>query len=262
MSPSTELQISRVNGLPIQGPEEILEKDDWRQRLFTELLRQQAQREGLLAQDDLCKEDGIISQAAADAIEALIAKHVVPTDPDDATCRRFHALQPARFAQGEQLDLRHILFAVTEGVDVNALRQRAEHLLIEVRAQSPDGPDAFADAARQWSNCPSGQEGGRLGWLQASDCAPEFAKSVFGHQQIGVMAQLVHSRFGFHVVHIVQRKEGRSPPYEEVQQAVAQTLRQQSFASTLRQYLMQLAESASLEGVDLTDLAPAIASAE
>lgn len=260
MRTTTDPLISRVNGLPIQSPDEVLEKDDWRQRLFTELLRQQAQREGLLSQEDTCKEDGIISQAAADAIEALIAKHVVAVEPDEATCRRFHAAQPARFAQGEQLDLRHILFAVTEGVDVNALRQRAEHLLIDLRAQSPKGPDAFADAARQWSNCPSAQEGGSLGWLQTTDCAPEFAKAVFGHQQMGVMAQLVHSRFGFHVVQILHRKEGRSPAFEEVQQAVAQTLRQQSFASALRRYLMELAETAHLEAVDLAELVPTVTS--
>lgn len=238
---------------------DLLNQEALRQRLFTEQLRQQAQKEGLLASNDTCGEDGIISQAAADAIEALIAKHVVPPEPDEDTCKRFYANQPHRFAADEQLALRHILFAVTEGVDVNALRQRAEHLLIELRAQDPQvSDDAFAQAAKQWSNCPSGQTGGDLGRLQASDCAPEFAKAVFGQQHMGIMAQLVHSRFGFHIVQILQRQEGRARSYEEVHQAVAQTLRQQAFATALRQYLMQLAEGSDLEGVDMDELFPAV----
>ena len=255
---SSAARLSRVNGHAIQAQGEVLEMDDWRQRLFTELLRQQAQREGLLDSADTCQEDGIISQAAADAIEALIAQHVQAAEPDELSCRRYHAQQPLQFSSGEALNLRHILFAVTEGVDVNALRQRAEQLLVALRAQAASEGDAFGDAARQWSNCPSGQEGGQLGWLTAKDCAPEFAKAVFGHKQTGVMAQLVPSRFGFHVLQIVQRRDGQTQAYEEVREAVAQKLRQQSFATALRQYVMALAETAVMDGVDLSALAPAL----
>src|SRR5256885_10638543 len=57
---------------------------------------------------------------------------------------------PARFAQGERVRLRHVLFAVTPGVDVRALTQRAEALLIELRC-ADDAGLRFAEAARQWS---------------------------------------------------------------------------------------------------------------
>jgi peptidyl-prolyl cis-trans isomerase C len=248
--------IARVNGHALHGPDELLDQDNWRQRLFTELLRQQAQAEGLLDAQDHCEEDGIVSQAAADAIETLIARHVLATDPDLDACRRYHASQPLLFSSGEQLSLRHILFAVTEGVDVNALRQRAENLLVQLRAASDPSDDGFAEAARLWSNCPSAQDGGALGWLGASDCAPEFAKALFGQQHIGVMPQLVPSRFGFHVVQVLQRKPGQAQAFDEVRQAVAQRLRQQSFATAMRQYLMGLAETADLQGVDLAELAP------
>jgi peptidyl-prolyl cis-trans isomerase C len=254
LSPPT---VARVNGQALHGIDEMLDQDNWRQRLFTELLRQQAQTEGLLAEEDRCEEDGVISQAAADAIEALIARHVRANEPDEEACRRYHAAQPLLFSSGEQLDLRHILFAVTEGVDVNALRQRAETLLVQLRATSDPTDGGFAEAARQWSNCPSAQEGGALGWLGTADCAPEFTKAVFGQQHIGVMPQLVPSRFGFHVVQVLQRKPGQAQPFEEVRQAVAQKLRQQSFATAMRQYLMGLAEAAVLQGVDLAELAPA-----
>src|SRR5690606_23445156 len=101
--------------------------------------------------------------------------------------------------QGERARLRHVLFAVTPGLDVRALRLRAEALLLELRC-ADDGGARFAEAARHWSNCPTGAQGGDLGWLTREDCAPEFAREVFGAQEVGVLARLVHSRFGLHVV--------------------------------------------------------------
>ena len=111
--------------------------------------------------------------------------------------------------------------------------------------------DRFAAAARELSNCPSGADDGALGWLTAADCAPEFAREVFGQATVGVLPRLVRSRFGLHVVEILAREAGSSPSFEEVRAAVAQSLRQQAFATALRQYLRLLAGQAHLDGVAL-----------
>jgi peptidyl-prolyl cis-trans isomerase C len=135
---------------------------------------------------------------------------------------------------------------------LNALRQRAQACLLDLRCR----PEAFAEQARTLSNCPSAQQGGELGWLKAEDCAPEFSREVFGRPEIGVLARLVTTRFGMHVVEVLARKSGEPLPFESVAPAVAQVLRQQAFANALRQYLQQLAGRARLEGVEL-DAAPA-----
>ena len=109
----------------------------------------------------------------------------------------------------------------------------------------------FTTAAKNLSNCPSGAEGGQLGWLTANDCAPEFARELFGRSEIGVLPQLVHSRFGLHIVAIDAREPGRLPAFEQVQAAVAQQMRQAHQISAVRQYLQTLAADARLEGVDL-----------
>ena len=72
---------------------------------------------------------------------------------------------PARYAAGERVRLRHILFAVTPGVDVVALRKRAEARCSTCAATTARPAIGFADAARALSNCPSGAEGGDLGWV-------------------------------------------------------------------------------------------------
>ena len=242
--------IARINDVALNAPHELLDEEALRQRACTELLRQAAQQAGLLSADDVPGALGAISTQASDAIEQLLDRELPIPDPSEEACRRYHEAHPAAHAHGERAQLRHVLFAVTPGVDVKQLRLRAEALLIDLRC-ADDGGAKFAEAAAQWSNCPSGQQGGDLGWLTRADCAPEFAREVFGSAEIGVLARLVHSRFGLHVVEVVAREAGQQPAFEDVRQAIALTLRQQAWVNALRQYLQLLAGAAVVEGVAL-----------
>ena len=248
--PVAVADIARINGVALNAPHELLDEEALRQRACTELLRQAAQQAGLLSADDVPGALGAISTEASDAIEQLLDRELPVPDPSEEACRRYHEAHPAAHARGERAQLRHVLFAVTPGVDVKQLRLRAEVLLIDLRC-ADDGGAKFAEAAAQWSNCPSGQQGGDLGWLTRADCAPEFAREVFGSSEIGVLARLVHSRFGLHVVEVVAREAGQQPAFEDVRQAIAVTLRQQAWVNALRQYLQLLAGAAVVEGVAL-----------
>ena len=81
--------------------------------------------------------------------------------------------------------------------------------------------------------------------------SPEFARELFARQEVGVLPRLVHSRFGLHVVEVLAREPGTVPSFEAVRTAVAQSLRQQSYVTALRQYLQLLAGEARIEGIDL-----------
>ncbi len=240
--------MAHVNDIEIATATEALDAEALRQRACTELLRQRAIELGLLADDDPTPREGAVSEAASAAIEALIARELAGPDPDEAACRRHYAANARHYAEGERLQLRHVLFAVTPGVDVGLLRQRAEGHLIRLRASDMA---AFNQAAKELSNCPSGVDGGRLGWLTAADCAPEFARELFGRSEIGVLPTLVHSRFGLHIVAVDAREPGRLPAFEQVREAVAQRMRQLHQISALRQYLQTLAADARLQGVEL-----------
>jgi peptidyl-prolyl cis-trans isomerase C len=246
-----------INGVALHAAGEALSPEELRQRACTELLRQAAQAAGLLAASDAPSADGVISEAAAGAIEALLENNVKVPEPSDDACRRHFAAHEAGYRTGERVRVRHILFAVTPGVDVAALRKRAEPIFLDVRCHDDrEGPggqggDRFAEAARKWSNCPSGAEGGDLDWLVAGDCAPEFARELFGHAEVGVLPRLVHTRFGLHIVEVLEREPGIAQPFESVRGAVAMALRQQSYVTALRQFLSLLAGQASIEGVEL-----------
>jgi len=248
---SSTAAVARINGAALHKPEESLSAEELRQRACTELLRQAAQAANLLAADDIATADGVISDAASAAIEALLEQNLALPEPSEDDCRRYYTAHQGRYRRGERVRVRHILFAVTPGVDVVALRKQAEPVFLDVRCHDGQAVDRFAAAARQWSNCPSGAEGGDLGWLVAEDCAPEFARELFGRIEIGVLPRLVHSRFGLHVVEVLEREAGIAQSFESVRGAVANALRQQAFVTALKQYLQLLAGQAVVEGVDL-----------
>jgi peptidyl-prolyl cis-trans isomerase C len=245
------MNMASINGVVLHGSGEALASEELRQRACTELLRQAAQRAGLLNAADAPTADGVISEAAASAIDALLERNLNLPEPSEEACRRHHGAHEGAYRTGERVRVRHILFAVTPGVDVAALRKRAEPIFLDVRCHDGQASNGFADAARKWSNCPSGEHGGDLGWLGAADCAPEFARELFGHVEVGVLPRLVHSRFGLHVVEVLEREPGVAQPFESVRGAVAMALRQQAYVTALRQYLRLLAGEAMVEGVEL-----------
>lgn len=243
--------IARINGVALHGAEEALAADELRQRACSELLRQAAQGQGLLPASDTPSADGVLSEDAASAIEALLAQSLAIPEPSEEACRRHHAAHQSSYSTGERVQVHHILFAVTQGVDVVALRNRAETTLLDVRCHDGSRVDGFANAAATLSNCPSGAQGGDLGWLTTEDCAPEFSRELFGHAEVGVLPRLVHSRFGLHVVEVLAREPGVEQAFEAVRGAVAMSLRQKTYVTALRQYLRLLAGEALIEGVDL-----------
>lgn len=241
----------RVGEVVLADDVASLTEAECRQRACLELLRQAAMEDGLLAADDPAPQEGVMTEAAAEAIDQWLAQNLRVPEPDEASCRRHHAAHASHYAVGERVQARHILFAVTPGVDVKALRLRAEQALLDARSD----PACFGELARTLSNCPSSAQGGDLGWLSAPDCAPEFARELFGQDEgtanVGVLPRLVHSRFGLHVVEVLSRDPGQQRAFEAVQEAVAQSLRQQVWVTALRQAMQLLAGRWTVEGIDL-----------
>src|SRR6266581_2792360 len=140
--------VACISGVALHAPHAAPAPEELRQRACTELLRQAAQRAGLLAADDAPSVDGVISEAAVSAIESLLDQVLSTPEPSEEACRRHYAAHEAAYRTGERVLTRHILFAVTPGVDVVALRKRAETTLLDVRCHDGKSSDSFVNAAR------------------------------------------------------------------------------------------------------------------
>ncbi|MBK9346857.1 MAG: peptidylprolyl isomerase [Burkholderiales bacterium] len=220
---------------------------------YAELLRQEAVKAGLLP-----RHKGLTAPELNDAerqiVETMVDGAVATPQPTEEECQRYFDANKAQFVVGQALHLRHILFAVTPGVNVQALATHAEKALLELlHKDAPTG--RFEQLAAELSNCPSSTQGGDLGWVGPDDCAPELARELFhqSHAQRGngVHTKLVHSRFGFHIIEVMGRRDGEQKSYADVRERIAAQLLLQSRSKALRQYMSLLVGQALVEGIEL-----------
>ena len=252
---SGQLQIvpASINGVALHEPGQALDADTLRERAWAELLRQRAVHLGRLPRVHVLVAPEL-GAAEQQAIEAMTDDEVRAPEPTDEECRRYYEANKPHFIVGQALHVRHILFAVTPGVNVHALTQRAEAALLDlVRKDVPAG--RFEQLAAELSNCPSSAQGGDLGWVSPEDCAPELANELFYQTDsrwgMGVHPRLVHTRFGLHIIEVLGRRKGTLPAYEEVATGIRQRLQHQSRATALRQYMRLLVGQARVEGIEL-----------
>jgi len=245
--------VARVNGVALHTADENLLNDELRERAYAELLRQEAVRQGLLADAAIDLAPVLGSQEQL-VIETMLDDAIETPEPTPEACERYFAANKSQFLVGQAMHVRHILFAVTPGVDVHALAQRAEVALLEL-SRKEVAANRFEELARELSNCPTGAQGGDLGWIAPNDCAPELANELFHQTNLmggqGVHPRLVHTRFGFHIVEVLGRKKGRLKTFVEVHERIKRQLTMQSRATAWRQYMMLLVGQAQLDNLEL-----------
>lgn len=224
--------MASINGVPLNGTTQT----DLRLAAVRELLLQRAAALGLL-----------VDANTDDAIERVLELEARTPEPTDAECRRYYDAHQTEFRSGDLVAARHILFGVTPGTPIDALRAKAEETLHALRKD----PERFEALAREFSNCPSGQQGGNIGQLTRGECVPEFDRALFEQETTGVLPRLVNTRYGFHIVAVDRRSAGRRLPYEIVHAQIAEHLTEHAGTKALMQYVRILAGRAVVEGVQL-----------
>lgn len=76
----------------------------------------------------------------------------------------------------------------------------AQELIERIRS----GED-FEALARKHSSCPSGKEGGKLGWFGKGQMVPPFEKACLAAKE-GEVVGPVKTQFGWHVIRLNGRK--------------------------------------------------------
>ena len=101
----------------------------------------------------------------------------------------------------DQVRVRHILIVPNEIIDDETARQRLEEALEKLR----DGED-FGELAKLLSDDPgSTNSGGDMGWTGPGTFVPEF-EEVVSKSEIGVVSEPFKSRFGWHILEVVDRR--------------------------------------------------------
>ncbi len=129
--------------------------------------------------------------------------------------RSFYDEYPENFTRPEQVHGRHILIGVpseADGATEESARGRIEAIAVRIL----EGED-FADVARAESDDPgSGERGGDLGFFRPGQMVPPFDSVAFALQP-GVLSDPVRTRFGYHLIEILEKQESGLVPFEEIE---------------------------------------------
>jgi peptidyl-prolyl cis-trans isomerase C len=149
------------------------------------------------------------------------------------------------FKQGERVRASHILVLVPEGSDAAAKEQaraKAADILKEVKA----GKD-FAELAKQYSQDPgSAPAGGDLGYFERGQMVGPFEEAAFSLMP-GATSELVESRFGFHIIKLVDKQAARTIPLEEVRERIESYLKDQKREEQMQAFVNDLRSKAKVE---------------
>ncbi len=79
--------------------------------------------------------------------------------------------------------------------------------LLDLRRRILDG-EKFTTLAVLYSEGPSAQEGGEIGFLGKGELDPAYAKAAFSLKKGGV-STIIESSFGYHIIQLIERREDR-----------------------------------------------------
>ena len=106
--------------------------------------------------------------------------------------------------QPEGVKLAHILLPIEASpVTTDSAKARITRILKEIN----DGLD-FATAAKRYSEDPSAENGGDLGWFGKGEMVPTFEAAAFGLTP-GQISGVVKTRYGFHIIQCVEKTGDR-----------------------------------------------------
>lgn len=119
----------------------------------------------------------------------------------DTAIQSYYAAHKEEFKEPEKRKIQYIFFPTFTTVeDSQNVYKQAEEILARVKS----GED-FAELARQFSQDPSADRGGDLGYFRPGDMVKEFEDAVVNAQNDEVVGP-VKSRFGIHLIKVVDKK--------------------------------------------------------
>jgi len=230
----TEITLGQAIALRSQLPQQFAQVPD--ATLFPALVEQLIEQE-LLAQahrDQLSRREATMLQNEtrsfiANAALVGVATAAVTEESIQAAYDAF----AAQYAAGEPITEYH-----------------AAHILVRDEAQRDavvaalaEGRD-FADVAREFSIDGSAQQGGDLGWFAPGMMIPDFQAAVEALEP-GQVSDPVQTRFGWHVIQLMETRPATVPPIEQVQEDLVNQIQ----IDSTRAYIDGLRAAASVENL-------------
>ena len=236
-----QLDESQLLGMKKRFLENLIER---------ELLYQQSQKEGVEIDTATLEKQlkALAKQYERNmAVQAFIDKKFDVTEEE---IKAQYESDPSISKQPAQVRASHILIKVSPNAD-ESQKEEARKKTEEIRDRLNAGED-FSALAREFSECPSNAKGGDLGYFSRGRMVKPFEDAAFALEP-GETSDIVQTRFGYHLIKVVDKKPESTIAYNDAKEKIEQRLRMQKTQEEMRQYIEKLKEEANIESF-LTDV--------
>ena len=144
---------------------------------------------------------------------------------------------------------RHILLRSRPGLSDQDAERRLQGYRDQVRAKTAD----FAELAKKYSEDGSAPNGGELGWMSPGDLVPEFEQAM-NRLQIGEVSNPVKTEFGWHLIQVIERREGQLT-VEKQRQFARAAIRERKFDQAYQEWMRELRDNATVKILNVDDAA-------
>ncbi len=158
-------------------------------------------------------------------------------DPTEDEVAAFYEAHKDEYVEPEQVLCQHILVKGSDDAALDKIKAIRERIVA--------GAD-FAEEAKKYSDCPSGQQGGSLGWFGRGMMVPEFDKAAFEMKK-GEVSGVISTQFGYHIIYKAGHKGGGKQTLVDVHDQIRDLLRHEARGRAMDAYVAQLREKATIE---------------
>ncbi len=202
---------------------------------------------------DEANKQGLDTSNDEEAMQKLIEKNINYDAPNAEICQRYFNSNKEKFMTMPLMEVDHILLAAAkddiEGRD--AAGNNAKVIISQLQQEQKNGESSsFAALAKEHSACPSKENGGNLGQLSKGQTVPEFERQLMLLPE-GLSDKAIESRYGFHVVNINRKIEGKQLDYDMVSDKVRGYLINSASHLAIQAYIQSLVEQADVDGIDI-----------
>jgi peptidyl-prolyl cis-trans isomerase C len=266
---AAQQRLSMMGKSPTDSQMQAIEKETLERFIERELLYQESQKRGIKV-DEAALDAKFKKQFPDEAAFKKILSNMNMTEADlkmqfikgmairqfidkefmqkatvtDKETKEYYDSQLDSFKQPEQVRASHVLIKVDPPAD-ESRKAQARKTLEEIQKKLKKG-EGFAASAKESSQCPSSAKGGDLGYFGRGKMVRPFEEAAFSLQP-GEISDIVETKFGYHLIKVVDKKSESTMPYKDVKGKIEQRLKREKGQKELSSYVSKLKEKAKVE---------------